>query len=60
MIVRALRAYEATVLRPHTTAAEQRATYEALRAVALCGEADRRPGATSDHSDFYDEFGLPK
>lgn len=38
---------------------EQRADYESLR--ALVEEAKRHlvPGATSDHSDMYDAYGLP-
>ncbi|GJD59706.1 type II toxin-antitoxin system VapB family antitoxin [Methylobacterium dankookense] len=38
---------------------DQRARYERLQALALEGEALKKPGATSDHSDLYDEFGLP-
>jgi hypothetical protein len=39
---------------------DQRATYERLR--RLSGEAAKHklPGATSDHDDLYDDFGLPK
>jgi hypothetical protein len=39
---------------------KQRAVYERLR--ALSGEAARHkvPGATSDHRDMYDDFGLPR
>ena len=38
----------------------QRADYEALRALAREAAKHKLPGATSDHSDMYDEFGLPK
>lgn len=38
----------------------QKADYEALRALALEAARHKLPGATSDHSDLYDEFGLPK
>jgi antitoxin VapB len=38
---------------------EQRARYESLRALVREAGAFIRPGATSDHSDLYDEFGLP-
>jgi antitoxin VapB len=37
----------------------QRATYETLRALARETAKHKKPGATSDHSDMYDEFGLP-
>jgi hypothetical protein len=30
-----------------------------LRALAREGAKHKKPGATSDHSDMYDEFGLP-
>ena len=38
---------------------EQRADYEAMRALVRKAAAHRVPGATSDHSDLYDERGLP-
>ena len=38
----------------------QRATFEALRALSRASAKRKLPGATSDHSDMYDEFGLPK
>ena len=38
----------------------QRADYEALRALSREAAKHKMPGATSDHSDMYDEFGLPK
>jgi hypothetical protein len=37
--------------------AEQRATYEYLRALSRESAESKLPGATSDHSDMYDEFG---
>ncbi len=37
----------------------QRADYEALRALAKKAAKGKKPGATSDHTDMYDEFGLP-
>ena len=40
--------------------AEQRATYEYLRALSRESAKRKLPGATSDHSDMYDEFGLPR
>lgn len=38
---------------------EQRADYEAMRALVRDIARYRAPGGTSDHSDFYDENGLP-
>jgi hypothetical protein len=38
----------------------QRATFEALQALSREAAKRKLPGATSDHSDMYDEFGLPK
>ncbi|HMN87450.1 MAG TPA: type II toxin-antitoxin system VapB family antitoxin [Bauldia sp.] len=38
----------------------QRATYEKLRALAREASKHKLPGATSDHRDLYDDFGLPK
>ena len=37
----------------------QRAGYEALRTLSHEAAKHKRPGATSDHSDMYDENGLP-
>lgn len=37
----------------------QRVEYEALRALARKTGEHKRPGATLDHSDMYDESGLP-
>ncbi len=37
----------------------QQADYGALRALVQDVASYRQPGATSDHSDFYDESGLP-
>lgn len=38
----------------------QRATYERLQALSREAAKHGLPGATSDHSDMYDDFGLPK
>jgi hypothetical protein len=38
----------------------QREEYEKLRALSREAAKHKFPGATSDHSDMYDEFGLPK
>ena len=37
----------------------RRADFEKFRALAQQAAKHKKPGATSDHSDFYDEFGLP-
>ncbi|WP_157063910.1 hypothetical protein [Methylobacterium tarhaniae] len=37
----------------------QQANYKALRALVQDVARHRLPGATSEHSDFYDENGLP-
>ena len=39
--------------------AKQRAVYESLRAASIETAKRKIPGATSDHSDLYDEDGLP-
>ena len=54
-----------TPLRPRLPTVEeltptQRAEYEKLRALSREAAKHKLPGATSDHSDMYDEFGLPK
>jgi antitoxin VapB len=38
----------------------QQRDYDALRAIVAEVARHKLPGATSDHSDMYDEFGLPK
>ena len=40
--------------------AAQRADYGTLRALSREAARHKLPGATSDHSDMYDQFGLPK
>jgi hypothetical protein len=35
-------------------------TYRVLMELAREGGRRKKPGATSDHSDMYDEYGLPK
>lgn len=39
---------------------EQRARYDALGALVRELAPHVRPGASSDHRDMYDEYGLPK
>ena len=38
----------------------QRSEYEALMRLARKTACAKKPGATSEHGDLYDEFGLPK
>ena len=38
---------------------EQRADYEALGRLVQEAKPFIKPGATSDHGDMYDEYGLP-
>jgi len=54
----ALKAYETKFVEGMTP--EQRERYEALRDLAKRTSRMKRPGATSDHGDLYDEIGLPK
>jgi hypothetical protein len=55
-----LRAYkpETPAVDEHT--AEQRAWLEEIRALAMEASRYAPPGMTSDHSDLYDEYGLPR
>ena len=59
-VLTALRAYDARVPTVDELTPTQRAEYEALRALARETARRKFPGATSDHDDMYDEFGLPK
>lgn len=56
----ALRDYGSRLPKVDDMTPTQRAEYEALRALARETAKHKKPGATSDHSDMYDEFGLPK
>ena len=56
----ALREYGSRLPKVDDMTPTQRAEYEALRALARETAKHKKPGATSDHSDMYDEFGLPK
>lgn len=60
VIVAALRDYGAKLPKRARMTPAQRAEAEALRALARESAKHKLPGATSDHSDMYDEFGLPK
>lgn len=59
VIVAALRDYGAKLPKRENMTPAQRATYEELRALSREAARHKKPGATSDHSDMYDEFGLP-
>jgi antitoxin (DNA-binding transcriptional repressor) of toxin-antitoxin stability system len=43
-----------------TPIAQKIAPYEVFLSLAEEGRKNVPPGTTSDHSDFYDEHGLPK
>jgi hypothetical protein len=59
-VVRALRDYGRRVpaSREGMTPTQQ-AYFEDLMALARKAARRKKPGATSDHSDMYDEYGLP-
>ena len=42
-----------------TLTLEQRDRYIRLKTLSEYGRRRKRPGSNSDHSDMYDEFGLP-
>jgi hypothetical protein len=58
VVTQALRETHGPVARevPPEEAAE---TFRVLMELAREGRRRKKPGATSDHSDMYDEFGLP-
>lgn len=58
-VLTALRDYGSRLPKVDDLTPTQRAEYEALRALAREASKHKVPGATSDHSDMYDEFGLP-
>jgi hypothetical protein len=60
VILTALRDYGSKLPERDGMTPTQRAAAEALRALSREASKRKRPGATSDHSDMYDEFGLPK
>lgn len=60
VVIRALRQLEAeTPVKVDTMTPEARARYEALMYLSRETAKHKLPGATSDHSDMYDENGLP-
>lgn len=60
VIVAALREHASRLPWRDGTTTLQRATYEELRALSRETAKTRKPGATSEHDDMDDEFGLPK
>jgi hypothetical protein len=60
VITDALRRAEELSPQPEVTAEEAAETFRILSELAREGGRRKQPGATSDHSDLYDEFGLPK
>lgn len=58
-VLQALREYGTRFEPSEGMTPTQRAEYRALRALAREAARHKRPGATSDHSDMYDENGLP-
>ena len=59
VVLCALRDFGAKVAPADGMTPTQRVDFEALRALAREAAKHKRRGATSDHSDMYDEFGLP-
>jgi hypothetical protein len=59
VVVEALRDYGSKLPAVDEMTPTQRATYEGLRELAREASKHKKPGATSDHSDMYDEYGLP-
>ncbi len=59
VVVEALKEYGAKIPPLDEMTPAQRAEFDALRELAREAAKHKRPGATSDHSDLYDENGLP-
>ena len=59
VVVRLLRESEARSVAKASLTPAQRESYDALRALVKDVARYKQPGATSDHSDLYDENGLP-
>jgi hypothetical protein len=60
VVEEALRVYGSKLPAKDGMTPTQRAAYESLRALSRETAKRKKPGATSDHSDMYDEYGLPK
>ncbi|MEX0644153.1 MAG: type II toxin-antitoxin system VapB family antitoxin [Parvularculaceae bacterium] len=59
VVVTALRKHGESLPKRENMTPAQRATYDGLMALARETARRKKPGATSDHGDLYDEFGLP-
>jgi antitoxin VapB len=59
VVVTALRKHGESLPKREGLTPAQRAEAEALMALARRTAKHKKPGATSDHSDMYDENGLP-
>jgi antitoxin VapB len=59
-ILTLLRAYPFKLPKADELSPAQRASYDRLRALSKEAAKHKRSGATSDHRDMYDDFGLPK
>ncbi len=55
-----LRAYKPEAAVGDVQTREQRAWLDEVRALAIEASRHKPPGMTSDHSDLYDEYGLPR
>ena len=60
VVLQALRELGAKLPEEEGMTPAQQAEYEALRALARRTAKHKKPGATSDHSDMYDDVGLSK
>lgn len=60
VVVNALREYGSRLPAREDLTPTQRASLDALLALSRESAKRKFPGATSDHGDMYDEFGLPK
>ena len=59
VVVTALRKHGESLPKREGLTLVQREEAEALMAIARRAAKHKKPGATSDHSDMYDENGLP-
>ena len=59
-VLSALRAHDSRLPEVSELTPAQRQTYDMLRALSREAAKHKLPGATSDHDDLYDDFGLPK
>lgn len=59
VVLNALRAYDTQLSVDAELTPEQKAEFEALRELSRAAARYAKQNAASDHSDMYDEFGLP-